>query len=46
MKDFKRIKSYNKKYREELDMALKMIEPYLIQAFTLFYGESNLRFRI
>lgn len=40
MKDFKRIKSYNKKYREELDMALKMIEPYLIQAFTLFYGEE------
>ena len=44
MKDFKRIKSYNKKYVEELDRALKVIKPYLVQAFTLFYGSEYLSY--
>ena len=40
MKLDKRIKTYNKKYQKELEDALRIIEPYLIQAFTSFYGEE------
>ena len=40
MKKFKRIKAYNKKYIEELDYSLALIEPYLISTFTKFYGEE------
>lgn len=40
MKKFKRIKDYNKKYGYELREALKTIRPYLIQAFTIFYGDK------
>lgn len=40
MKSDKRIKAYNKRYKNELDKALKLIEPYLIKAFAMFYGEE------
>lgn len=40
MKKFRRIKAYNEKYREELEESLKIINPYLICAFTKFYGEE------
>ena len=40
MKKFKRIKDYNRKYGDELRDALKTIKPYLIQAFTIFYGDK------
>lgn len=40
MKIDKRIKSYNKKNKAELESALKTIEPFLIQAFTYFYGHQ------
>lgn len=40
MKKKERIKAYNKKYTEELLNALKTIKPYLIQAFTNFYGKE------
>ena len=40
MKIDKRIKSYNKKNKEELEKAIKTIEPFLIQAFTNFYGKQ------
>lgn len=43
MKLDKRIKTYNKKYQKELEDALRIIEPYLIQAFTSFYGEEYYR---
>ena len=40
MKIDKRIKSYNKKNGEVLEKAMKTIEPFLIQAFTNFYGKE------
>ena len=40
MKSDKRIKGYNKKYIEQLDEALRIVEPHLIEAFTNFYGEE------
>lgn len=40
MKSDKRIKTYNKRFKNELDKALKLIEPYLIKAFAMFYGEE------
>lgn len=40
MKTNKRIKSYNKKYVEQLEEALRIVKPYLIEAFTNFYGEE------
>ena len=40
MKTNKRIKSYNKKYVEQLEESLRIVEPYLIEAFTNFYGEE------
>ena len=40
MKKFRRIKAYNKKYKDELEDALKIIHPYLIHAFTKYYGEK------
>ena len=40
MKYEKRIKAYNKKFVRQLEEALRVIEPFLIKAFTVFYGEE------
>ena len=39
MKKVTRIEAYNKKFVQELALAQKLIEPYLIRAFSLVYGE-------
>lgn len=36
----KKIKELNKKYIKELNIALKVVKPYLIKAFTKFYGKE------
>lgn len=36
----KKIRKYNKKYIRELDIALKVVKPYLIKAFSEFYGKE------
>jgi len=41
MKKYNRIKSYNKKYTEELEQSIKTIMPKLIEAFTNIYGEEH-----
>ncbi len=40
MKKDKRIKAYNKIYYYELKDAIRKLEPYLIKAFTQYYGEE------
>lgn len=40
MKKFERIKSYNKKYSDELIDSIRTILPKLIEAFTIIYGEK------
>lgn len=41
MKKFERINSYNKKYTNELSEALKIIMPWLIEAFVRIFGEKH-----
>ena len=40
MKRFWNIHNYNHKYAQELEKALGLIKPYLIDAFTDFYGKN------